>query len=79
MFYTFAGMTSLTTDSELYNFIASWELTKTPQHFVQGSFSIKSLKLKLWHKNRGEFLASGPFKTCPTVSQRIRFNKTITR
>ena len=31
---------------------------KTPQIFVQGSFS---MKLKLCHKNRDNFLASGPF------------------
>ena len=36
---------SLTPDSELYNFTTSWELITT-QNFVQGSFSIKSLKLK---------------------------------
>ena len=40
-------MTSLTPDLELYNFITSWELIKTAQNFVQGSFSIKSLKLTL--------------------------------
>ena len=56
--YIFAGIMSLTPDSELYNFITSWELITTPQNFVQGSFSIKSLKL--WHQNRGDFLASGP-------------------
>ena len=45
-----------TPDSEIYNFITSSELITTPQHFVQGSLPIKSLKLQ--HKNRGDLLAS---------------------
>ena len=52
------SMTSLPPDSELCNFITFGELMKAPQNFAQGSFSIKSLKI--FHKNRGEFLASGP-------------------
>ena len=39
------------------NFITSWELNKTPEIFVQGSFPMKSLQL--CHINRGEFLVSG--------------------
>ena len=46
----------LTLDSKLCNFITLWELIKAPQNFVQGTFSIKSLKI--CHKNRGEFLVS---------------------
>ena len=45
MLYIFAGIMSLTPDSELYNFITLGELITTPQNFVEGSFSIKSLKL----------------------------------
>ena len=45
MLYIFAGIMSLTPDSELYNFITLGELIITPQNFVEGSFSIKSLKL----------------------------------
>ena len=32
---------------------------KTPQNFVQGSASIKVTKI--YHKNKGEDLAAGPF------------------
>ena len=35
MFCTFVGMTSLTPDSKLRNFITFWELIKTLQNFVQ--------------------------------------------
>ena len=52
------SMVSLTPDSELYNFITSWEMIAAPQSFVQGSFSIKSWKL--WYKNKGEFFTSAP-------------------
>ena len=55
MFYPFAGVTSFTSDLKLCNFITLWE---TPQNFVQGSFSIESLKL--YHKNSGGCLGSGP-------------------
>ena len=41
MFCTLAGMTSLTPDAKLLNFINSGTLIKTPQNYVQGSFSIK--------------------------------------
>ena len=51
-------MTSLTPVSKVSNFITLWELIKTLQNFVQGSFSIESLKL--CHKNKGDFLGSGP-------------------
>ena len=54
------GMTPLMPDSEICNFITSWVRTKTPQNFAQGSFSVKSLKL--WNKNRGEFMTSGPLQ-----------------
>ena len=56
MFCTFAGMKSLM-NSKLCNFITSREQIKTPQKFLQDTFSIKSLKL--CHKNWGEFLNSG--------------------
>ena len=63
MFCTFTGMTSITPDSKLCNFITSCELSiKTPQNFAQGSFSIKSLKL--CHKNRNEFWPQVPFNPC---------------
>ena len=45
MFCTFAGMTSLTLNSKLCNFITLWNLTKTLQNFVQSSFSIKLRKI----------------------------------
>ena len=64
MFYMFAGMMSFTQDSEVYNFITSWELITTPQNFVQGSFSIKSLKL--WHKTRGDFFGLSSPLNLPT-------------
>ena len=51
---------SLTLDSKLCNFITSWELIKTPQNFLQDSFSIKSLKL--CYKNGVSFWPQGPFK-----------------
>ena len=47
----FAGMTSLTRDSKLCNFITWWELIKTPQNFIQGSFSTKSFEF--CYKNWG--------------------------
>ena len=53
------GMMSLASNSKLCNFITSLKLIKTPQKFVQGSFSVKLIKI--CHKNRGEVLASGPF------------------
>ena len=39
-------------------FITSWNLIKSPQSFVQRSFSIQLTKI--WHKNRDEVLASIP-------------------
>ena len=58
MFYTFESMTSLTQDSEHCNLITSWELIKTPPNLVQGSVYIKPFKL--YHKNKREFVDSGP-------------------
>ena len=58
IFCTFAGVASLTLDSELCNFITLRERMKTTPNFLQGSFPIKSLKL--YHKNRISFLASSP-------------------
>ena len=52
-------MTSFTQNSLLFNFITFSELTKTPQNFVQGSFSQKSTKVCC--KNRGEVFDSGHF------------------
>ena len=50
-FCTFAGMTLLTPNSELCNFITSGQLIKTPQNFVQSSFFhkiIKNIPQKQW-------------------------------
>ena len=58
MFRIFAGMTSVTSNSKFCSFITSLKLIKTPQNFVQGSFSIKLIKT--CHKSRGEVSASGP-------------------
>ena len=44
MFCTSAGMTSLTLNPRLRNFITPGNLIKTPQNFIQGSFSIKLTK-----------------------------------
>ena len=46
IFCAFAGMTPLTPNSKLCNYLASWSLTKTSQNFVQGSLSIKLTKIK---------------------------------
>ena len=46
------------TYAEFKTFITSRNLTKTPQNFVQGSFSIKLTII--FHKKRVEGLASGP-------------------
>ena len=54
------GMTSLTLDSKHCNFITSEELIKTPQNFVQDSFSKKSLRS--CHKHRGGFWPKDPFE-----------------
>ena len=54
MFCIFAGTTSLTLNSKLYNFITSRNLIKTPQNYAQGSFSIKLTKI--CHENRVEVL-----------------------
>ena len=67
-FCTFAGMTSLTLNSKLYNLIVSWNLIKTQQNFAQNSFSIKLRKIS--HKNRGEVLASG--KACNFIKKRLQ-------
>ena len=48
----------ITLNSKLYNFITLWKLMKTPQNFLQGSFSVRLTKL--CHKNGGKGLASGP-------------------
>ena len=76
MFCTFAGMTSLSLNWIICNFMILWNLTKMPQNFVQSSFSIK-LKKKCY-KNRGNVLASvrglnkeflkGPSQNCNFVS-----------
>ena len=50
----FAGMKSLMLTGKLCNFMTLCKMIKTPQHFVQGSFSIKLSKIcknsevKLW-------------------------------
>ena len=59
MFSTFAGMTSLTSNWKLFNFINLRKLTKTPKNFVQGSYSW--ILTKIWHKDRVEVLTSGSF------------------
>ena len=46
------------TECKLCNFITSRNLMKLPQNFVQRSFSMQLTKI--WHKNRGEALASNP-------------------
>ena len=56
MFCTFAVMTSLMLNSKLHNFI-TWNLIKTLQKFVQGSFPIEIMKIRL--RNRAEVLVSG--------------------
>ena len=66
IFCTFSSMKSRTLYSKLGNFVTSWNMTKTPQNFVQGSFSIKLTKE--FHKNRIEDLASGPYQHKPTAS-----------
>lgn len=58
MFYPFAGVTSFTSDLKLCNFITLWEPIKIPQNFVQGTFSVK--EIKLCHKNIAEILVSSP-------------------
>ena len=58
VFYIFAGMMSLTPDSEPYNFVRTDHNTIKLIFHHKSYFSIKSLKL--CHKNRGEFLASTP-------------------
>ena len=60
MFCKFTVVTSLAPNSKLCNFITSWELIKTPQNFLQDSFSIKSLKL--CYKNGVSFWPQGPSK-----------------
>ena len=59
MFCTFAGMTSLASNSKLCNFVTSLKLVKTPQNFVQGSFSIKLMKI--CHE-KVKFWSQVPFK-----------------
>ena len=48
----FAVLTSLASNFKLNNFITSWKLIKTPQNFVQGSFSVNVTKygIKTWVK-----------------------------
>ena len=57
IFCAFTGMTSLTLNTKLFNYIAFWSLTKTPQNFVQDSLSIKLTKIKTEVK----FWAKVPF------------------
>ena len=45
MFYTFAGMASLTLNSKLCNFKNLWNLIKMPQNLSQSSFSIQLTKI----------------------------------
>ena len=59
IFCTFSSMKSLTLYLKLGNFVTSWNMTKTPQNFVEGSFCIKLTKE--FPKNRIEDLASGPY------------------
>ena len=66
MFCTFECMTSLELNSKLYKFLTSTNLIKTPQNFVQDSFSMQLRKI--CHKNRVEFFASGPLQVCYTHS-----------
>ena len=51
MFCTFECMTSLELNSKLYKFLTSTNLIKTPQDFVQDSFSMQLREI--CHKNRG--------------------------
>ena len=61
LFCTLGGMTSLTLNPNIYNFITYWNLIKTPRNFVQDSFSIKSTKT--WQESSGEvFRSHFPFK-----------------
>ena len=62
----FAGMTSLTLNSKLCNFIILLNLTKTLQNFVQDSFSMKLTKI--CHKDRREDFVSGPLQTKVQIS-----------
>ena len=55
-----SGMTSLTLNPKLCNFITSWNLIKMPQNFVQGSLSLKSTKI--WYRIRGKVLVSRPIQ-----------------
>ena len=59
----------LTLNSKFCNFTTFWNVTKTPQNFVQDSFSIRLTKI--CYKNRGEILGSGPFKS--HLLNKIRF------
>ena len=74
MFCIFAAMMSLTPDPKMFNFIASWELIKTPQKFVHGSFFLKSLKLchtkYFWVFGLRSFLSSSHQSSCPTLWSR---------
>ena len=67
MFRTFAGMTSLTLNSKLCDFIILLNLTNTLQNFVQDSFSIKLTKI--CHKDRCE----GPLQTIVQISHHSIF------
>ena len=58
MFYAFVGMASHAPNTKLCNSVTSWNLTKSPQNFVQCSFSIELTRI--WHKNKGKSLASFP-------------------
>ena len=71
MFRTFAGITSLTLNSKLCNFITLLNLTKMLQNFVQDSFFIKLTKI--CHKDRGKVLASGPLQTLVRISHYFIF------
>ena len=54
MFCTFAGITSLTLNSKLCNFITSWNLIKMSQIFARGPFPIKLTKI--CHENEVTFV-----------------------
>ena len=72
MFRTFAGMTSLTLNSKLCDFIILLNLTNTLQNFVQDSFSIKLTKI--CHKDRGEDFVIGPLQTIVQISHHSIFH-----
>ena len=55
MFWAFAWMTSVTSNSNLGNFMTSGKVIKTPQKLAEGSFSVKLTTI--CKNNKGEILA----------------------